>query len=91
MKNISFLFASITFCSILLMTSCKKDDSTSPPARTYQDIVNDFNAIDITVEKVDTNLEFQSGNFWDFRVLSPSTQSGVTYPLLIDLHGASGI
>ena len=79
------------FAFIILSFSYCKDEVVLIPARTYADVQTDFQAIDISEGVHDEKLKFlNTERFWNFRVVAPSTTAGETYPLIIDLHGASG-
>ena len=75
----------------LALFSCKKEESNDPPPlRTYQDLENDFDAIDISDEGID-DVSLQATSFltWDVRIISPGIVEGQSYPLVFTLHGAA--
>jgi predicted peptidase len=95
MKNQSepiraFIFIAFIF-SIFFISSCKKEESAppAPPLRTYADLENDFDAIDISDGIVDVSLKASSFLTWDVRIISPGIVEGESYPLIFTLHGAA--
>lgn len=94
MKNRSEIISAIAFLTIaisfLFISSCKKDETIEPtPLRTYADLENDFDAIDISDGIIDVSLEATSFLTWDVRIISPGIFEGETYPLVFTLHGAA--
>lgn len=94
MKTIKTLF-SISFILIfsivfLSLSSCNKNDETLIPyVRTYEDLVNDFKAIDISDGIIDVELRATSTITWSVRIISPGITEGEKYPLVVTLHGAA--
>ncbi len=85
--KIIFLFLSIF---ILILASCEKEDGPPPPTqRTYEDLVNDFKAIDISEGITDVELQVDDFITWSVRIISPGIVEGEDYPLVVTLHGAA--
>ena len=85
-----FSFFTLAF-SILFLNGCNKE--SSPPEiipRTYQDLENDFDAIDISNGITDVSLKATDFITWDVRIISPGIEEGESYPLVFSLHGAAG-
>lgn len=86
-----------TFLSLFILvliafsfSNCSKDETDPPAVRTVEDVEADFQNIDISAGIHDETLRSITGTNWDFRVIAPDALPGVKYPLVIDLHGASG-
>jgi predicted peptidase len=80
----------LTAISIFSFSSCNKDETPPPPTpRSYQDLENDFNAIDISDGIIDVSLKASDLLTWDVRIISPGIVDGETYPLVFTLHGAA--
>lgn len=91
-SNIAFYFFSIFTIVLVFSTfsSCKKEASPPPPiSRTYQDLENDFEAIDISDGIVDISLKATDDITWDVRIISPGIVEGELYPMVFSLHGAA--
>jgi predicted peptidase len=85
-----YLYSTIVLIGSLLLFSCDKEDSPPPPIpRTYQDLENDFNAIDISGTTSDVELQATDNINWSIRIISPALVAGETYPLVFSLHGAA--
>ena len=81
--------------NFILIFSCTKDegdDITVADTRTIEDVMEDFNNLDIQPGVNDFTLEsLNVGLFWNFRVIAPSDASESNRkPLVMALHGASG-
>lgn len=73
--------------------SCSTDgDNEVERARTAEDVVLDFQNLNLQPGINDINLEsLVNGVFWNFRVIIPENAAeNNKRPLVIDLHGASG-
>lgn len=81
----------VTAFTILSCSKSSKDDPT-PEARTVEDIIEDFQNLNVQPGINDFSIEtLTSGKFWSFRVVAPGDASeNNKRPLVIDLHGASG-
>jgi predicted peptidase len=84
----------VLLVTISTIISCSKNNEPSPePAvRTAQDIIEDFQNLNVQPGINDFALEsLVKDVFWNFRVVAPADASETnTRPLVIDLHGASG-
>lgn len=87
----SYLVLLFLGSSFITFSSCNKDEPSPPPEipRTYQDLENDFDAIDITDGVIDVSLQATDDLVWDVRIISPGIVEGETYPLVFSLHGAA--
>jgi len=89
-------FIAITGITMMLfssiqLSSCKKEEEPPPPTpRTYTDLENDFEAIDISEGIVDVELKATDFTTWSVRIISPGIVEGETYPVVFTLHGAAG-
>lgn len=84
-------FFSLLAIILFILSSCDKNESdpVPPVARTYQDLENDFDAIDISGGVIDVSLLATNDIVWDVRIISPGITPGETYPLVFSLHGAA--
>ncbi len=90
-KQTKVLLLLVTVSTIL---SCSKSNEAAPipEARTAQDVIEDFQNLDVQPGINDFRLEtLVSDTYWSFRVVAPADASTDNKrPLVIDLHGASG-
>ena len=73
----SYFRAFFVLALVIILFSCKKEESNDPPPlRTYQDLENDFDAIDISDEGIDdVSLKATSFLTWDVRIISPGIEN----------------
>ncbi|UCE94180.1 MAG: hypothetical protein JSV73_02565 [Flavobacteriaceae bacterium] len=85
---------------LIIFTGCGGDDdgpdpnpnpNPGPADRTAQDVINDFNNLEINEGTNDLELEsLQKGDFWKFRLIVPEGASATNKrPLVLRLHGAA--
>lgn len=90
MKKPLFFYLLISSLILITFSNCKEEEPPPPMARTIQEVFDDFQAIDISPGVHDETLEFLFNRSWDFRIVAPEVVGAQTYPLIFDLHGASG-
>jgi predicted peptidase len=90
MQSKLYVFLAIILCALVLSACSSDDDPELPESRTYQDLENDFDAIDISPGLKDISLQATDNLFWDIRVIAPQLVGNDRRPLVIALHGASG-
>jgi predicted esterase len=73
---------------MVVISSCKKSSTTA--ARTFADVENDFNALDLSPGIHDISLKMLDGDSYEFRVIAPVRNAGEKRPMILALHGASG-
>ncbi|MCK0108542.1 prolyl oligopeptidase family serine peptidase [Flavobacteriaceae bacterium S0825] len=79
--------------TISAIVSCSKNESApTPQARTADDVIEDFQNLDVQPGINDFRLEtLVKDTYWSFRVIAPADATiDNLRPLVIDLHGASG-
>ena len=86
----------LILCMVFAFLSCGGGDGDGPPdpqpgPRTDQDVIDDFNNLDIQVGTNDLELESTAeGVFWKFRLIVPEgASSSNKKPLVLRLHGAA--
>lgn len=89
LKYSSYVLILVSF-ALLIFSNCKNEEPEPVPARNIDDVKADFSAIDIDEGGQNLSLDFINGINWDFRVIAPAVVPGQSYPLIFDLHGASG-
>lgn len=91
MKSFLPAYVYLFLSALIFISGCSSDDSADTPAqRTLADVKVDFAALDLAPGIHDVTLEFLGGKTWDFRVIAPAIVGSNMYPLIFDLHGASG-
>jgi len=75
---------------VAVFSNCKNEEPITAPVRTIDNVKADFAAFTIDEGVQDFSLEFINNVIWNYRVVAPEMIDGMTYPLIIDLHGASG-
>ena len=71
--------------------SCSKRDRTRiVPKRTMSDVEMAFKALQLSPGIQDIEIKSLTEKPWHFRVISPKVEHHKAYPLIIDLHWASG-
>ena len=82
----------VTVSTIFSCSTEGTDKEPAPEIRTVEDVIADFQNLNIQPGINDVRLEtLVTGTYWNFRVISPSDASESNKrPLAIDLHGASG-
>ena len=88
-----FKKALLFLVTVSTVLCCSKNESApAPEVRTAQDVIEDFQNLDVQPGINDFRLEtLISDIYWNFRVVAPADASiDNLRPLVIDLHGASG-
>ena len=82
----------VTVSTIFSCSTEGTDKEPAPEIRTVEDVIADFQNLNIQPGINDVRLEtLVTGTYWNFRVIAPSDASESNKrPLAIDLHGASG-
>ncbi len=89
MKTVNFTI--LLFIVSILFSCTNTDDSTPVANRTYDDVRQDFQNLNISTGTNDVSLLNTSNFFWDFRVTMPDVDfTNNKRPLIIALHGFSG-
>lgn len=86
-----YFYVFIILIGSVLLSACEKDEVPPPSEepRTYQDLEDDFDAIDISGNTSDVELQATDNSSWSVRIIAPELIPGEVYPLVFSLHGAA--
>lgn len=87
MHSLKIKFLLVCFSMFLL--NCSNDGSENSSNRTYDDVKQDFQNLNLTTGINDVALINTSNSVWNFRVILPENPTE-NRPLIIALHGFSG-
>jgi predicted peptidase len=89
MYKTNFTLFYVLLFTLSIQISCSSDDPEPEQVRTFEDVENDFAAIDLAPGIHDIQLQILNGIEYHFRVIAPERADGENRPMVLALHGAT--